>query len=854
VLSERIIALIDSPAAADAFVRHNLDLVSREADSSLNVSKVKQLVRRVSRTTGPPPLFSVLVPTYNQADFLREALDSLLAQSLPDWEALVVNDGSIDHTWQVMEEYASRDRRIRIFHKENGGVASALNRGIREARGQWVCWLSSDDIFEPDKLRIHHEALLADPSIRFMHTNFSLFYEESRTLVRDSLRTDLVIPPRELQLLYFLRFNYINGISIAIRRDVFDEVGLFDEALRCGQDYDMWLRITARFPSAFIDRHTCVTRVHPGQGTHQFVEAGIFDSCCAAVGFLNAHPFPDIFPLLDLTDPAQAMRAVEQTLCVLADEHAYVNMAGFGPLLADRLLEWSSWAASQAFRSQIAALVGRVAELVANAGSPASVRKLFAYLRQVGEPVRFEPRDFSWLLESHLGEMRNEGRTREAEAMEKYLSRNADQMGRGKVLSAGVSRRLSILLVLHNFPPHNHAGVEIYSYLMARELQRQGHEVSVFYPYLEPGAETTLLTEEFDGIRTYRLRTPGPQDFGASLTDPVIEEMFARFTALHRFDLVHFHHTQLLLPITLIELARMQGLKTVLTLHDFWYICLRTHLFMEDGTVCSGPDSVGKCAACWRTPAETMERFLSTRARLVERIMAGVDLLTAPSRFVAGLYGAYGCGREITVTPLGVRRCAAGMGRARPGVTFGYLGTIHPLKNVFGLVEAFQQTAGTSARLLIYGNGDPAHIDRLRSVIDDDRVEYRGGYGAADICGILNSVDMAVIPSFIESYCMTVREALNAGIPVIAAKVGGIPEAVTDRVNGLLFDPHDLEQLTRLLQSVIDTPEIIGQMRGNVAPLKTIEDDAAEWTGRYLHLCRSGEAYQDGIFGIMCAK
>ncbi|MFN8008424.1 MAG: glycosyltransferase [Terriglobia bacterium] len=107
-------------------------------------------------TLGPArqdPRFSILVPTYNQARFLPGCLDSLLGQTYPRWEALVINDGSTDDTALVMERYALKDRRIRIFHKKNGGVASVLNEALRNACGDWICWLSSDDLFESRKLK-----------------------------------------------------------------------------------------------------------------------------------------------------------------------------------------------------------------------------------------------------------------------------------------------------------------------------------------------------------------------------------------------------------------------------------------------------------------------------------------------------------------------------------------------------------------------------------------------------------------------------------------------------------------------------------------------------------------------------
>jgi glycosyltransferase involved in cell wall biosynthesis len=108
----------------------------------------------------------VLVPSYNQAHFLPETLDTLLAQTYPNWEALVVNDGSTDDTPAVLAGYAARDPRFRVFNKANGGVSTALNEGIRQARGEWICWLSSDDLYQADKLALRWTPS-GQPGVRF---------------------------------------------------------------------------------------------------------------------------------------------------------------------------------------------------------------------------------------------------------------------------------------------------------------------------------------------------------------------------------------------------------------------------------------------------------------------------------------------------------------------------------------------------------------------------------------------------------------------------------------------------------------------------------------------------------------
>jgi len=285
------------------------------------------------------PFFSVIVPTYNQAEYLGEALDSLLAQTDADWEALIVNDGSTDSTPEVLETYSKKDKRFRVFHKKNGGVGSALNAGLREAKGEWICWLSSDDLFEARKLQTHREWMMRHPACHFFFSHYRELDGTTGKLVDPPLwRT---IPEQEWQVLEMLRCAYVHGNSICIRRKKWMEAGLFNEDLRFGQDYDMWLRLLALYPAVFIPDRTCVSRRHPSQGSYGFPEAGFFDSAKAAIIFLNQHRFAELVPMTNLSDPQMARRALLQALDVAADPFGFLYALGPHPALLLRILEWA---------------------------------------------------------------------------------------------------------------------------------------------------------------------------------------------------------------------------------------------------------------------------------------------------------------------------------------------------------------------------------------------------------------------------------------------------------------------------------------------------------------------------------
>jgi glycosyltransferase involved in cell wall biosynthesis len=368
------------------------------------------------------PQFSVMVPCYNQAHFLPAALDSLLAQTHPDWEALVVDDGSTDATSDVAQGYARRDARIRPFRKPNGGVASALNRALAEARGEWICWLSSDDLFLPDKLAVHRTAIQAEPSVRFMHTNYELLWDKTGQRRASGINVALFIPPPELQVLRLLKVNYFNGITVTLHRSVFQAVGGFNEEFRYGQDHDLWLRASAQFRSHFIDRATTVTRIHPHQGTALFTEAGIYDSGRAGAAFLNRHALPAIFPLLSLDRPEHALQAAMGAVAAALNPGSYVARGGFAPVLLDRVKEFLSMSSAP-----MRALVAQKLEQAYDSRTIAEVTDLIRFLRSAeAGGFRFAPYDPVALMQRQVARVEQRGDEKEAAALRRYLAMIAD--------------------------------------------------------------------------------------------------------------------------------------------------------------------------------------------------------------------------------------------------------------------------------------------------------------------------------------------------------------------------------------------------------------------------------------------
>ena len=197
-------------------------------------------------------MVSVIIPTYNQAQQLPRAIESVWAQGIEDLEVIVVDDGSTDDTDVVLREL-SNDGRLRCFRQQNLGPAAARNRGIRESRGELIAFLDSDDFWLPGKLQAELEAL-ERTGCRFSYCGSQVVDENGDVLTslpaadKDSLFSELIWG------------NRIATPTVLVHRSLLDEAGPFDESLHSGEDWDLWLRLSLRSRAACVPKPLVAVR------------------------------------------------------------------------------------------------------------------------------------------------------------------------------------------------------------------------------------------------------------------------------------------------------------------------------------------------------------------------------------------------------------------------------------------------------------------------------------------------------------------------------------------------------------------------------------------------------------------
>lgn len=183
--------------------------------------------------TDSPPAVSVVLPVYNGERYLRDALDSIFAQSFTDFELIAVDDCSTDSSPAILAEYAARDSRMRVVQlPENGKLPAALNAGFSEARGRWFTWTSDDNLLMPETLAELHTATQANPDADIIYADFQLLRGDGEPggAVAAGEPDDLI-------------FSNTIGCCFLYRREVDERVGGYDESLFGIEDYDFWLRV-----------------------------------------------------------------------------------------------------------------------------------------------------------------------------------------------------------------------------------------------------------------------------------------------------------------------------------------------------------------------------------------------------------------------------------------------------------------------------------------------------------------------------------------------------------------------------------------------------------------------------------
>lgn len=203
------------------------------------------------------PLVSVIIPTYNRARFIEEAIQSVLEQTFKDFEVIIIDDGSSDETQQVISQI--KDSRLIYHYQDNGGRSKARNYALTIAKGKYITFLDSDDLYMADKLKIQVNYLDSHPDIYMVYTSAHCIDEDGNLAMHNYIAD---VGGWIYSKIAFLIPITITLPTVMVRREVFDKVGNFDENLHRFEDVDMWRRISKLYQIGTISKFTCKIRTH----------------------------------------------------------------------------------------------------------------------------------------------------------------------------------------------------------------------------------------------------------------------------------------------------------------------------------------------------------------------------------------------------------------------------------------------------------------------------------------------------------------------------------------------------------------------------------------------------------------
>jgi len=443
---------------------------------------------------------------------------------------------------------------------------------------------------------------------------------------------------------------------------------------------------------------------------------------------------------------------------------------------------------------------------------------------------------------------------------------------------------MRVLVVVHGFPPSAQGGSEVYAHAHARALASVGDDVLVLTREHDPSrAEYEVRRDDRDGLRILRVNNTfrNSRTFEDTYANNAIDAIANGVIDDFRPDAAHIHHLTCL-STGIIGLLAERRIPTILTLHDYWLICHRGQLLDVDYRVCDGPDDTGVCARCLGpvggagplqflgaramrsiearlpdAPARVLRRAALEITGLVACEGAAVDRerrrtahmravcneithFIAPSRYLRDRFVAFGVAPgRITVADYGfdrklfeiARPFRGRAGRLQGTLRLGFLGSLMVSKGAHVLLEAIGKLPPGSVSLDLFGaltsyHGDDGYRGRLQPLLNQPNVHAHGPIAHDAVPAALAAVDVLVVPSiWPENSPLVIHEAFLAGVPVVASRIGGIPELVKDGKNGLLFNPGDVDDLSTVLKDVLGEPTLLDRLRAEIPEVRSIQAD-----------------------------
>jgi len=445
---------------------------------------------------------------------------------------------------------------------------------------------------------------------------------------------------------------------------------------------------------------------------------------------------------------------------------------------------------------------------------------------------------------------------------------------------------MKILLITHFFPPQHNAGTENYTLGIAKGLQLRGHQVQVLCAgNWAEGNEywNGVVSDVYHGVLTRRINLNWTKSADPNrvlyYSEPV-KNWLSDLLVAEKFDIVHITSAYSL-GAGILSSIKERRIPIVLTLMDFWFLCPTLQLIRSDGTLCDSITSPSECQSCLMDGSGLRRKLgrLGVSSGLQTKIWAGLagypqltkhrglrgkllnmierkealrdalelpDLVLSHSQVIRRMFSRH-TQRDIKVLRNGHELSWLGQYDGKtPSDTLriGYIGQIIPVKGVHLLVEAFKKAKFDDAVILnIWGapEKDPGYAAELRKSIGAfTGIHLRGPFEHDYLGKVFSEIDILVVPSiWYENAPLVIHEAFATKTPVIASDLGGMAEAISDNINGLLFSPGNVDDLAAKLKQLASDAALRERLALGISEVKQVEQESFELEGVYLQLIRN---------------
>ena len=408
---------------------------------------------------------------------------------------------------------------------------------------------------------------------------------------------------------------------------------------------------------------------------------------------------------------------------------------------------------------------------------------------------------------------------------------------------------MRVLIAAHHLPPDGSAGVERVAESLGQGLLELGESVTFVTRRVgENGVPRRARERLPNGALHFRL-SGGVRPFEAFLAHhESLEREFIAVLVETDPDVLHVQHLFGLSP-RFIEIAQSLSVPVVVSLHDYYFACPLIVLRKRSGEICDGPDGGLECArTCFAGDGEEGVLRWGLRASYFRSLLQLPNRFIAPSRYMASYFERYAVHRrrmrvvENAIAVPGPRPEAEThpAPSERGSLRLAYLGTVAEHKGVHIVLEALRHACLSEASFLVAGEvPDRGYGRRLKeeaASVPGLELRMHGRYDLEDVPNLLAETDCVVIPSqWPETFAIVAREAFVCGVPVVAARIGGLPEAIREGENGLTFAVDRPEELGRILQALVENDDLVRRLREGArrTPVLTPREHAEAVRGVY---------------------